>query len=151
MPLDDYLAAHSRAFEDLPKKPDLMTGVRDLAARLARLREAAVLDRYNGPVLFEDQAAAEVFHQAFASRLPGIRPPLFDNEAMAGAFANENPLLEKLGARVLPTSMTLVDDPTLGEHAGKQLLGGQVGDDDGVRCRRAVVVAKRVIKHLLTA
>jgi predicted Zn-dependent protease len=151
MPLDDYLAAYSRAFEDLPKKPDLMTGVRDLAARLARLREAAVLDRYNGPVLFEDQAAAEVFHQAFASRLPGIRPPLFDNEAMAGAFANENPLLEKLGARVLPTSMTLVDDPTLGEHVGKQLLGGQVVDDDGVRCRRTVVVEKGVLKTLLTS
>ena len=45
MPLDDFLAAYGRAFEDLPKKPDLMAGVRDLATRLARRREAAVLDR----------------------------------------------------------------------------------------------------------
>ena len=43
--------------------------------RLAGLREVAPAERYNGPVLFEGQAAAELFAQGFAPRLLASRIP----------------------------------------------------------------------------
>jgi predicted Zn-dependent protease len=150
MALEDYYVSYGRAFEDLPSQAELLARVRELGARLAQLREAPVLDRYSGPVLFEDQAAAEVFQQGLASRLPASRRPVFENEMMGRALGEENPLLEKLGARVLPESMSLVDDPRLREAAGKKLLGGYAIDEEGVRPSRTTVVDKGILKTLLT-
>ena len=147
--LEDFFVAYGRTLDGLPRTAELLAEVKELGARLTQLRGAPVLDRYNGPVLFEGQAAAEAFHQAFAALLPATRRPVLENEAMGRMF-EENPLLERLGARVLPESMSLVDDPTLGEQGGRALPGAYAIDDDGVRPARTVVVEKGILKTLLT-
>jgi predicted Zn-dependent protease len=147
--LDDFLAAYGRTLDGLPKTAELLAAVKELGTRLTQLRSAPVLDRYNGPVLFEGQAAAEVFHQAFAALLPAVRRPVLENEAMGRMF-EDNPLLERLGAKVLPESMSLVDDPTLAEQGGRTLPNAYAIDDDGVRPTRTVVVEKGILKTLLT-
>jgi len=69
MPLRDVLVFFGRDLEDLPPTEELSASIEALGERLVRLRNAPLVDLYNGPVLFEGQAAAELFAQAFAPKL----------------------------------------------------------------------------------
>jgi len=151
MPLEDFVAAYGRTLADLPKKDELAARIRETVARLAQLRDAPVVDQYNGPVLFEGQAAAELVSQALAGRLLASRRPVSDNPQFESASSQgENPFLDKLGARVLPRFLNLVDDPTIQEHEKTILVGGYAVDDDGVRAAPAKLVENGILKTLLS-
>ena len=64
---------------DLPAKEVLIARTRALAERILKNRSAASLESYNGPVLFEGDAAGEVFSQQFASGLLAVRTPVSDD------------------------------------------------------------------------
>ena len=49
----------------------MLAAIRHVGRSLTAQRDAALLDQYNGPVLFEGQAAAEIFSQVFAPQLSG--------------------------------------------------------------------------------
>jgi microcin-processing metallopeptidase PmbA/TldD-like protein len=124
--------------------------VREMAARLEKLRSAPILDKYNGPVLFTGQAAAELFSQVIGPDLLASRHPVADNPQFEMFTSRmENPFQDKLGGRVLPDFMTVTDDPTLSRYQGQPLLGATSVDDDGVRTRRTVLVENGVLKALL--
>ena len=148
--LEDFVVARGRQWKDLPDQAQLEARIRAAAERLGRLREAGFVERYSGPVLFEGQAAAELVNQILAPRLLALRTPIADNP-MFGRFgsAPENPFLEKLGSRVLPRFLNVVDDPTAGMHGEAPLLGGYEVDDEGVRSRRTTVVQRGILKTLL--
>ena len=148
--LEDFVVARGRQWKDLPDQAELEARIRAAAERLGRLREAGFVERYSGPVLFEGQAAAELVNQILAPRLLALRTPIADNP-MFGRFgsAPENPFLEKLGSRVLPRFLNVVDDPTAGMHGEAPLLGGYEVDEEGVRSRRTTVVQRGILKTLL--
>lgn len=151
MPLQDFLAAYGRSMEELPKKDELAAGIREMGERLARLREAPLLDRYNGPVLFEGQAAAEIFSQAFAPRLLAVRRPISDNAQMERAASqSENPFLDKLGSRVLPDFLSVEDNATRKEFQGARLMGWFPVDDEGVTSRETKLIEQGFLKTLLS-
>ena len=56
--LPDWVMASARSMAGLPQESELATQIRTMADRLTRLRTAAVVDRYSGPVLFEGTAGA---------------------------------------------------------------------------------------------
>ena len=152
MPLQDFVALYGRSMGELPGKEMLAARVREMGERLEKLREAPLLDRYNGPVLFEGQAAAEVCSQILAPRLLAVRRPVAENpqvEAYLGMM--DNPFLDKLGARVLPEFLSVVDNPTLPEFNQTRLLGSYQVDDEGVRARETMLVEKGILKTLLAA
>ncbi|HEY2849240.1 MAG TPA: metallopeptidase TldD-related protein, partial [Gemmatimonadaceae bacterium] len=64
------------SFRALPGKDSLLKGVKDLATRLAAQRRVPVADAYDGPMLFEGKAAAELFNAMIASKLVGSRRPV---------------------------------------------------------------------------
>ncbi len=74
-PLSDHFLLFRRSWSDLPPRAELVRELRELGSRLTALRGAALLDQYNGPVLFEGQAAAELFAQVFAQRLVARKRP----------------------------------------------------------------------------
>ncbi len=155
MPLEDSLEFHGRSLTDLPPAPQLAAAVEEMAARLKKAGEAAFLDRYNGPVLFEDEAAAEVFAQAFAPGLVAVRSPMSDNPQFEMIFermmsATGTSLLDKLGGRVLPEFFDLVDHPALEKFGAVKLPDPSPIDDDGVLTREVRLVEKGVLKTLLT-
>jgi hypothetical protein len=152
MPLQDFVALYGRSMGELPGKEMLAARVREMGERLEKLREAPLLDRYNGPVLFEGQAAAEVCSQILAPRLLAVRRPVAESpqvEAYLGMM--DNPFLDKLGARVLPEFLSVVDNPTLPEFNQTRLLGSYQVDDEGVRARETMLVEKGILKTLLAA
>ena len=148
--LEDFVVARARQWKDLPDQAEMEARIRAMAERLGRLREAGFVERYNGPVLFEGQAAAELVSQILAPRLLALRTPIADNP-MFGRFGSrpQNPFLEKLGSRVLPRFLSVIDDPTAGSHGEAPLLGGYEVDEEGVRSRRTTVVQRGILKTLL--
>ena len=148
--LEDFVVARGRQWKDLPDQAELAASIRAMAERLGRLRGAGFVERYNGPVLFEGQAAAELVSQILAPRLLALRSPISD-DPIFGRFgsAPQNPFLEKLGSRVLPRFLSVIDDPTAGSHGEAPLLGGYEVDDEGVRSRRTTVVQRGILKTLL--
>ena len=148
--LEDFVVARGRQWKDLPDQAELEARIRAAAERLGRLREAGFVERYNGPVLFEGQAAAELVSQMLAPSLLALRPAM-DDDPMFGGFGSRsrNPFLEKLGSRVLPRFLSVIDDPTAGMHGEAPLLGGYEVDEEGVRSRRTTVVQRGILKTLL--
>lgn len=149
--LNDFVAAEARAWEQLPSPEELAARIERMIASLAQLRAAPPPERYTGPVLFEGQAAAELVAQVLAPRFVGLRMPVADNPMFERAMDQvRNPFLDKLGARVLPRSLSVVDDPTATGQDGAPLLGSYLVDDDGVRATRTPLVQNGILKTLLT-
>lgn len=151
LPLSDFVSAYGRDMEDLPGREELAAAIREMGARLDRLRDAPLLERYNGPVLFEGQAAAELFSQVLAPGLLAARKPVTGDPRMAG-FLSTSPrksLEDKVGARILPRFLRIEDDPTLESHGDRQLVGGYAVDDQGVKAAPTKLVERGILKTLL--
>lgn len=148
--LQDFERFHARHWEDLPPLEALAERVRGMAATLSARRDAAFVERYSGPVLFEGQAAAELFAQVLAPKLLAVRVPVAEDARMEGFTATlRNPFQDKIGARVLPRGFSVHDDPTLDSYAGAPLFGGYFVDDDGIPAAPTALVENGVLKGLL--
>jgi len=155
MPLGDSVHFYARSFSSLPAQEEISAKVLELGAHLENLRKAPQLDRYNGPILFEGRAAAEIFSEEFAPALVGQRKPISGMPEMAAVFARFSEagggtFENKLGARVLPDFLSIVDDPTASTYGGETLFGGYKVDYEGVRARETHVVENGVWKTFLT-
>jgi predicted Zn-dependent protease len=148
--LDDFVWLHGRALADLPGETELAAKVKDLGQRLKELRAAATLENYNGPVLAEGEAAAQLFRLHFVPDLLGRRSVISDMPGyQQNASQAENPFIDKIGARVLPEFLTVTDNPTLPEYQGRELGGWCRVDDDGIPTRQTTLVEKGILKTLL--
>jgi hypothetical protein len=158
MPLSSSLRIAVRSMDALPDRDQLSTRVHALFATLDTVRNAPVIDRYNGPVLFEGRAAAELFSEQFAPALAANRKPVSNNPAMermaamlGGSSQRTGASLdEKLGARVLPAFLSVVDDPTIAERGPIALFGGYAVDDQGVRAHPTRVIDGGILKTFLS-
>jgi hypothetical protein len=151
-PLHDFLAAYGHSIADLPSPRELESRALAMGQRLEKLRSATLVDHYNGPVLFEGQAAAELFSQVVAPALLTVRLPLSDAPQFGLFSASlENPYQDRLGGRVLPDFLSVADDPTLNRYQDQPLLGANRVDDDGVPTRRTVLVENGTLKTLLAS
>jgi predicted Zn-dependent protease len=106
----------------------------------------------DSPVLFDAPAAGSVLAQALAPSLSGARPPLsmgssFD--AVMERFGGRSEWSGRVGTRVLPANVTLIDDPTLKDFQGKVLLGNYAVDDEGVPAERVTLVDNGTLRNLL--
>jgi hypothetical protein len=154
-PISDSLEFYGRTRADLPAKEVLLSLTRAMADRILKLRSAASLERYNGPVLFEGDAAGEVFLQQFGTGLVAVRTPLSDdprfelyfNQMMAqlggGSF------VDKIGGRVLPAFLSVSDNPLIADYRSTRLLGASPVDDDAVKTRETRLIEHGVLKTLL--
>lgn len=146
--LHDFVTASGRGWDDIDDPEALAAQVKAMGGALAERRSAAKLDdRYTGPVLFEGQAAAELFAQVLVPRLLGIRTPDTEPRFARAIGQSGNPFLDKIGARILPRFLSLVDDPTL---TGDGFVGGYPVDDDGVPASATSLIENGILKTLLT-
>lgn len=154
MPLGDSYHVFAASLLDLPPKAELLARVDALGSRLRQLRAAKVLERYSGPILFEGDAAAEVFAKVFAPALVAVRPPLSDNPQFEMVFermlSQGGSLMDRMGGRVLPATVTVVNDPLRNELNGARLPVSMHLDDEGVPARKMTLVENGILKALLT-
>ena len=83
--LQDYYHWHVRHWRELPPPAKVLAWIRQQGELLTQRRAAPAISRYNGPVLFEGQAAAELVAQALVPRLLGDRAPVVENSR--GSYA----------------------------------------------------------------
>jgi TldD protein len=145
--LAQYYTRYGHTAADLPKDDDLIAAAKQLADTVDALRKAPVVDRYTGPVLFEGEGATDIVRYTLAPHLggtplpEGLRPQ--DAKQFGGA------LKDKVGLKVLAGNLSIVDDPTAAEAAGKALIGGYRIDDEGVAAKKVSVVEGGMLKELL--
>jgi predicted Zn-dependent protease len=153
MPLGDFVTAYGYSMKDLPSESVLLPQIRQMVEGLSKLQTAAVEDDYNGPVLFEGQAAAAVFASRFAEQLP-VQPHLVsNNEQFLEALRSQQSsgLLNKMGARVFPGFLDVVDDPTATREKESLLFGGYKVDEEGVPSKQTLVIHHGMLKTVLTS
>ena len=143
---------HGRLWDELPPEAQVLARVRALAERIAGRLDAEAMDRYNGPVLFEGQAAAEIIAQGLVPRLLGEREPVAEEKGgRAYAASLANPFADRIGSRVMARFLSVVDDPTATANAAGPLYGGYAVDGQAVAARPTTLVQAGVLKTLLTS
>jgi Predicted Zn-dependent proteases and their inactivated homologs len=130
--------------KDLPDRQTLIENAKQLGQRVTDLAAAEMMEEYRGPILFEKQASAEFFAQTLAPQLVVVKEPF-------GESAFKAPVIAKLGRRILPKSVTIVDDPLVEDFDGKPLMGGYVVDDEGVKARKVTLVEGGILKTLCSS
>jgi hypothetical protein len=130
--------------EGLPSAAELELQVNKLAERVTKLIVAPEIEEYHGPILFEGEAASSFFADILQPHLGYKAPPLSKFGAMEGASAN--PFAEKIGTRVLPAFITVVDDPLTKKFGKTNILTSYLVDDDGVKAERITLVEKGILK-----
>ena len=156
LPISDSIELYGSSLADLPPEDALIARTRAMADRILKLRSAGSIDRYNGPVLFEGEAAPEIFAQVFAQGLMAARTPTTD-EPQFEMFFNQmldqlggRSYEDKLGGRVLPAFLSVSDNPTVSSFQGLKLMGAAAIDDDAVATRETKLVEHGILKTLLS-
>jgi TldD protein len=152
MPLHNFYALDVARPADLPDGATIAKNVEQAAGDLISLRTSPILSDYTGPMLFDAPAAGSLIAQLTAPSLSGARPPLSANtqfDAMMQRFGGRSEWSGRVGTRVLPTTVSLIDDPGATDAQGKPLLGDYKIDDEGVPAEKVTVVESGILKQLL--
>lgn len=152
MPLDHFYARYAARPADLPAPDAVKKDLNISAAELLTMRASPLAQEYTGPVLFEARAAGSLLAQVLGPSLNGSRPPVALMpvfEQIMTSMGGRSEWVGRMGARVLPPSVTLVDDPGAKEFQGQPLLGSYQVDSEGVKPRRVTLVENGVLKSLL--
>lgn len=142
---DGLLVNHFKSFYgasegEMPDDAALERTARQLADEVKLLREAPMLDPFNGPAILLPEAAGVFFHEALGHRLEGER----QNDNKEGATFKG-----QIGKSILPTFITVVDDPTTGKMGDVSLNGHYAFDDEGVTAFPVTLVDHGVLRNYL--
>jgi predicted Zn-dependent protease len=126
--------------EELPSETEMEAAVRELGKSLEALRKAPMTEPFNGPAILSGRAAAVFFHEVLGHRLEGQRQR-GDEEGQT--FTKE------VGKEVLPTFLSVADDPTVTTFGKTWLSGSYEYDDEGQKARRVGLIDDGVLKTFL--
>jgi TldD protein len=126
--------------DELPPYTELLAKADKISEDLKALRAAPTAEPYAGPALLSGRAAAVFFHEVLGHRLEGQRQR---DETEGQTFT------KKINQLVLPSFLTVVDDPTMKELNGVKLAGSYDFDDEGVPAIRVEAVENGILKNFL--
>jgi TldD protein len=124
----------------LPREPELEAAIRELGKSLEALRNAPVTEPFDGPAILSGRASAVFFHEVLGHRLEGQRQR-GDEEGQT--FTKE------LNKEVLPSFLSVSDDPTVTTFGNTWLSGSYTYDDEGQKARRVDLIQDGVLKTFL--
>jgi predicted Zn-dependent protease len=152
VPLSHFYAAYTARPADLPSVETVRKGLNVAGTELMTLRAAPPAQDYTGPVLFEARAAAPMVAQVLGPALNGARPPISFSpvmEQLLSGLGGKSDWVSRLGARVLPSGVSVVDDPGAKNFNGTPLIGGYAVDNEGVRAQKVTLVENGNLKSEL--
>jgi len=133
--------------DGLPSEDEMRKRVTAVAEHVSALSQAPLGDSYDGPVLFEARASAQLFGQLLGDNLKVTRKPVSDPGRNAPHVATE--LETRVGSRIFPEWIDVVDDSTMAEFQGHTLFGHYLYDMDGVTPQPLTLVDKGSLKTFL--
>jgi TldD protein len=151
-PINHFYATYAVRPADLPTPDAVRKNLNVTGSELMALRSAPPAPDYTGPVLFEARAAAPLLAQILGPAVNGARPPVSFTpvmEQLLSGLGGKSDWITRIGARVLPASVSVVDDPSAKEFQGTALLGSYAVDDEGVRAQKVTLVENGALKSEL--
>ena len=151
-PINHFFSTYAVRPAELPNPDAIRKNLNVTASELMALRAAPTAQDYTGPVLFEARAAAPLLAQILGPAVNGARPPVSFTpvmEQLLSGLGGKSDWITRIGARVLPASVTVVDDPGAKEFQGTPLLGAYAVDDEGVRAQKVTLVENGTLKNEL--
>jgi TldD protein len=152
MALHNFYAAYRHRPDQLPAADAVRKDLEKAGTQLIMLRVSPPAADYDGPVLFEAPAAGSLLAQMLGPSLSGARGPL----AMQSAFdqlmdrlGGHSEWTGKLGSRVLPGTVSLLDDPGAKQFQGRDLLGTYDVDQEGVKAQRVELINNGLLLNFL--
>ncbi len=124
----------------LPSDAAIRQATEKMIEELLALRAAPAIDPYSGPAILAPEAAGVLFHETVGHRLEGERQ---HNDTEGKTFRGQ------VGKLVLPSFISIVDDPTMRQLGGQPLNGFYLFDEEGVRGQRTALVEKGVLRNYL--
>lgn len=148
--IKDVNTTYAKTCELLPNIDTLIASQTLFTTRLDSLQDAEELESYAGPVLIEDQAAANFLVQMLLGRLSARPELVVDAQMMGFGQFPENPFQGKVGRRVFPKFLSLTNDPLMTSFEEAALLGSYIVDAEGMPARRTELIQDGELKTLLT-
>ena len=124
----------------LPAQEKVDADIAGLGKNLEDLRKAPLTEPFNGPAILSGRASAVFFHEVLGHRLEGQRQR-GDDEGQT--------FTKDIGKPILPSFLSVADDPTLSTFNGTQLSGHYDFDDEGEPARRVDLIQDGVLKTFL--
>jgi predicted Zn-dependent protease len=149
MNIADGVSFQSLGLSGMPSDAEMVKGITAMARNIMALQAAPKGEDYTGPVVFEGQAGAQILAEVLGRNLAPVRRPLGGAGGRGGAAGAASELEGRIGARVLPESFDVVDDPTQKEWRGRPLFGSYDVDREGVLPQPLRLVEKGVLKGFL--
>ena len=130
--------------EELPSRDSLLRDARKMLDTVVALRNAPIVEEeYRGPVLFAPDAADDVVASLIGQNVLGRKPQLGKPNRTTGSFASS------YKTRVLPTFLTVIDDPAMKEFQGKSTVGSYAVDSEGVKAQPVTLIDNGTLKNYL--
>jgi len=152
VPMHHFYAAYSARPDGLPSAMEVAQQLQSRTTQLMMIRKADPMPAYTGPVLFESRAAASLLSQMLAASISGSRAPLSTIPALDAqmeALGGRSEWIGRIGTRVLPADVSLVDDTGETDEQGRPLFGSYAVDDEAVPAQRMSLVEGGVLRNLL--
>ncbi len=131
---------------ELPTEEKLVNDTRQMIATLKALRAAPVVEEeYRGPVLLSPDAADDVVATLIGDNVLGRKPGPGRAGRTLGQFTSN------YKGRVLPSFISVIDDPTLKQFENHGLIGSYTFDDEGVQVAPIDIVDKGQLVNFLTS
>ncbi len=134
---------------ELPKEEDLRKEADAVASETDALVKAPAAEDYSGPVLFEGEAAPGLVAQLLTDATRLARKPVTPTEFQSRVQTIDGVWSSRVGSKVTPEWLTIVDDPSQKTFGGKTLAGQYDVDEEGVPAQRVTLVDKGVFKGFL--
>jgi TldD protein len=124
------------SLKELPAPDEFRADVAKVVETLRDLRDAPVVEEdYRGPVMLGPDAASDLFFEMVGGNVLGNRPKPGESARTTGDYSSN------YKGRVLPSFLSVTDDPTMRTFDGKGLIGSYDVDDEGVRAEPVPVIA----------
>jgi predicted Zn-dependent protease len=124
----------------LPDQKTLVAKTLAMAKNLEELRVAPITEPFSGPAILSGRASAVFFHEVLGHRLEGQRQK-GDTEGQTFTKLLDKP--------IMPSFISVADDPTLATFHGESLSGHYVYDDEGQPARKVELVKDGVLETFL--
>ncbi|MGA2297646.1 MAG: metallopeptidase TldD-related protein [FCB group bacterium] len=155
-PLKDHVLYYEINPDVLPSLDNMKKDVKAMIDNLVALTKAPAFDEsYSGPVLFEEQAAAEIFSQRVLSSNGGLqaeRKGIYSNQQFLG-FMNQSKdksLEDKIGKKVISNTLSVKVNAQMSKMNDINLIGSYKVDAEGVvPNEELVLIDKGILKTFL--
>jgi TldD protein len=124
----------------LPQQAILVEKTLAMAKNLEALRVAPITEPFDGPAILSGRASAVFFHEVLGHRLEGQRQR-GDQEGQT--------FTKLLNKPILPSFLSVADDPTLKTFDGVPLSGHYAFDDEGQPARKVDLIRDGVLETFL--